>query len=938
METFLKEVAQQLWQEHPHDLDKVTVVFNNRRSGLFLQRQFCQMEDEAFFLPRIIGIDQLVSELGGLEIVPSEFLLFELFDIHRNLGGEGRKFETFEEFIPFGEIMLSDFTEIDLYQANAKQLFDNLHDMKSIGLWDIESPQMTPFQEKYLEFYHSLYQYYDQLHQRLANQHKAYGGMAYRQVAESIDSMVDNIQCSKIYFVGFNALSACEKNIIQHCVRRGIGRLITDGDAYYFNDKQQEAGHFLRKLKNDFDNISDYQEHFAIGQKNITITKCPENILQCKYAGQILAEQIQHTGHNPIEQTAVVLADEKLLLPVLNALPDGIKTANVTMGFPFTQTAVHSMVLKLLSLHQRRREKLFYHQDIRDLLTDYCMAKLLGTEGGHSRLTDAMADGHIIYADTETVKMLCQRIGGKPELIDILFTEEELTPSAWLEMTGKITEQLSSSDVLESNLKEQEALTCLTEIIHYFGDLQDQYHFIDSISVLTKIYTRLAQRRSVAFFGKPLQGLQILGMLETRNLDFKKVILLSANEGIIPSGKSSNTLIPLSLKREFNIPTYREKEAVYAYNFYRLLQRADEVHILVNTESNGMGKGEPSRFVLQLEQELLPKYPQHITLNKEVLSASSTAQSPSDIAQVAKDESILRRLEIMADHGFSPSALNQYRRCPMKFYYEYILSLRENDDLDDSLAQDEVGSIIHKVLERIYSPGEAGTKPINPEVLDQALANLDNLLEDAMSEKFQHGRSRIGRNHFFESVAKSQLSHFLKEEKQRLLHGGELSIVSTERKIEYSILLPNNEQLPSVKIQGIIDRIDIYNNHLRIIDYKTGKVEPKDLSVAEPKPNLMDVTDHWFQVMLYAWIYHRNEHPDLPLQSGIFPLRNLGADLMPITWGGADIVSPEHATTFETQLQQLVEDLTNPQIPFIAKPDKKRCKVCPFAETCKQSS
>lgn len=937
METFLKEVAQQLREEHPRDLDKVTVVFNNRRSGLFLQRQFLQM-DGAFFLPHIIGIDQLVTELGGLEIVPNEFLLFELFDIHKHLGGQGQASTSFEEFIPFGEIMLSDFTEIDHYQADAKQLFDNLRNLKSIGLWDIESPHMTPFQEKYLEFYHSLYQYYDQLHQRLARQHKAYSGMAYRWVAENIDSLAKETACSNIYFVGFNALSACEKSIIQYYVRLGIGRLITDGDAYYFDDERQEAGYFLRKLKKDFPNIGGYKEHFALDNKDITITKCPENILQCKYAGQILANQMQKESDNLIEQTAVVLADEKLLLPVLNALPAGVKTANVTMGFPFTQTAVHSMTLKLLSLHQRRKEGLFYHQDICNLLSDYCIAKLLGTENSHSQLTAAMVDEHIIYANNGMVRMLCQKIGGTPDLIDLLFTEEELTPTTWLDMIRKLTEHLSCNNALECNRKEQEALACLIQIIDYFENLQKQYQFINDISVLTKIYTRLAQRRSVAFFGKPLQGLQVLGMLETRNLDFKKVILLSANEGIIPSGRSSNTLIPLSLKKAFGIPTYREKDAVYAYNFYRLLQRADEVHILVNTESNGMGKGEPSRFVLQLEQELLARYPQQITLNKEILSTSGQTQQPTTISQVVKDDAILLRLKKLAENGFSPSALNQYRGCPMKFYYEYILSLRENDDINDDLAQDEVGSIIHKVLETIYHINDERPVPIKPKILDDALSNLDKLLTDALSDKYQHGRSHEGRNHFFESVAKSQLTHFLNEEKRRLQEGENLSIVGTEKDIDFSIEIKGNAHFSSAKIHGIIDRIDICNDHLRIIDYKTGKVVSKDLSVSESEPDLMTVTDQWFQVMLYAWIYYRKENPTLPLQSGIFPLRNLGSKLLHVSWDGADIVTPKHVETFETQLQQLVGDLLNPKIPFIAKPKSKLCKVCPFAETCKQSS
>lgn len=938
METFLSEVAQQLRNEHPSDLDQVIVVFNNRRSGLFLNRQFSQMGGEAFFLPRVIGIDQLVSELGGLQIVPNEFLLFELFDIHRQLSNDGRKFETFEEFISFGEIMLSDFTEIDLYCADAHQLFCNLHDLKAMDAWDVEAGGLTPFQEKYLSFYQSLYQYYEQLRQRLSDQHKAYGGMAYRQVAENIDSLVGRIRCNQIYFVGFNALSVCEKRIIQCFVRRGIGRLITDGDAYYYDDEHQEAGRFLRKLKNDFSDIGGYKEHFSIGHKKITITKCSENILQCKYAGQILANQVRQNADDPIEQTAVVLADEKLLLPVLNALPSEIKTANVTMGFPFSHTAVHTLALKLLSLHQRRHGAYFYHQDIRDVLTDYCIGKLLGADDRHSRLTAAMVAEHIIYADGSTVQALCQKIGIDFCTISFLFAAETPDPTAWLELIRKLTGLLYSSEALRCNAKDQEALVCLLEITDYFEGLQDQYHFIDNLSVLTKIYTRLAQRRSVAFYGEPLNGLQILGMLETRNLDFRRVILLSANEGILPSGLSANTLIPFSLKKHFGIPTYHEKDAVYAYNFYRLLQRADEVHILVNTESDGMGKGEPSRFVMQLQRELAERYPDHIGLRQEVLATANRSEQLTPTDSVAKDESVMQRLESLADKGFSPSALNQYRGCPMKFYYEYILSLREKDDIEDDLAQNEVGSIIHKVLEKAYPADPNRPVPVTEKMLDDALSSLDELLAQASSSEYRHGRSREGRNHFFESVAKSQLTRFLNDEKKRIQQGNSLSIVSTETPVSHPIPIHDNPFFTTARISGVIDRIDIYNECLRIIDYKTGRVTASELKVANADPDLAEVPDKWFQVMLYAWAYSRKTSNTLLLQSGIFPLRHLGADLMPTSWGGASLISPEQINAFEILLKQLIQELLNPQVPFIAKHDSKLCQVCPFAETCQQSS
>lgn len=938
METFLNEVARRIRKENPDGMDKTIVVFNNRRSGLFLNRQFTQMDGNAFFLPRIIGIDQLVSELGGLEIVPNEFLLFELFNIHRQLDADCQRFKTFEEFISFGEIMLSDFNEIDLYCVDAHQLFYNLHDIKALDAWDIESGRTTSFQEKYLAFYQSFYQHYEQLHQRLTEQHKAYSGMAYRWVSENIDTLSEKISCDKIYFVGFNALSTCEKRIIQCFVRRETGHLITDGDAYYFNDKNQEAGRFLRQLGELFPNIGGYKEHFAQNQKKITIVKCPENILQCKYAGQILANQIQLNSDDPVEQTAVVLADEKLLLPMLNAIPAEIKTANVSMGYPFSHTAVHALALKLLSLHQRRNGQYFYHRDILDLLTDYCVSKLLKSENCLSPLTHIMKAEHIIYADNNIVKSLCEKIHVDYDAVGFLFAEETPTPNAWLNMTRKLIGLFYSKEVLKNNCKEQEALLCLLETIDYLDSLQNKHHFLDSLSVLTKIYTRISQRRSVALYGEPLHGLQILGMLETRNLDFRKVILLSANEGIVPSGLGSNTLIPFNLKKQFHIPTYHEKDAVYAYNFYRLIQRAEEVYLLVNTESDGMGKGEPSRFVMQIQHELIKRYPRQIMLRQEVLATASQSELHPPANSINKDGNVLNRLKVLAAKGFSPSALNQYRSCPMKFYYEYILSLREKDKIEDDLAQNEIGTIIHKVLEKAYPAGKSQPTPVTAESLEEVTNHLDELLDQAVYDEYQHGRSRAGRNHFFESVAKNQLTRFLNDETERIRKGESLSIVGTETPVSCPIDIKNNPNFPSALICGVIDRIDICNGLLRIVDYKTGRVDTNEMTVSETVPNPMDVPDKWFQVILYAWLYSRTSGGDTPMQAGIFPLRSLGANLLPASWAGADIISPEQLNTFETLLHQLIDELLNPEIPFIAKHNSKLCQVCPFDKTCNQST
>lgn len=939
METFLAEVAQTLRANHPNDLDQVTVVFNNRRSGLFLRRQFASMEGKPFFLPRIIGIDELISELSNLEIVPNEFLLFELFHIHCAIGGENRKFATFEEFISFGDMMLADFSEIDLYCVDARSLFSNLHELKAIGEWDVESGQLTEFQKRYLEFYHSLYHYYDMLHQRLLTKGKAFSGMAYRYVAENIQALSPKGPNHKVYFVGFNALSTSENIIIRHYIQAGIGQLITDGDTYYFNDQNQEAGHFLRKHQSEgFPALFEYQDHFANSHKQVTIVSCPENVLQCKYAGKLLAEQVRNNPDNPIEKTAIVLADESLLMPTLNALPPEIKTANITMGYPFRSTTVNSLVVKLFSLHQRRRKELFYHQDIIDILTDNGICKTLGITNIHSKLMRQMAQSHIIYASADEIAEICQQIGCNLNKIKFLFSDNEPTPDEFLCMMEQLVKLFYADKVYANDKKEQEALACLWEIVRHFQDLQDEYHFVENLNVLSKIYTRLAQRRSVAFYGEPLKGLQILGVLETRNLDFKRIILVSANEGTIPSGRTNNTLIPYNLKVAFGIPTFHDKDAVYAYNFYRLLQRADDIHILYSTESDSMGKGSPSRFVLQVRRELALRYPNNISLQEQVLSATNNPSVVATTLERRKDESIIHKISEISSKGFSPSALNKYRNCPLKYYYENVLGIQESDAVSEDLERNELGSYIHAVLENIYSQDKG--KPVSAEMLQQSLDNIETLLGQVLEQQFNHGRSHIGCNHYLESVAKMQITKFLKTEIEQLKQGIPITIIGLEEKLAHQLNIEIDGQPYRATIAGIADRIDKWKETIRIIDYKSGKVNSRDLMVKDAEPDWAKVPDKWFQVMLYTWLFQHTHHTDTPHLAGIYPLGHLGAEFMPAQWEKDTFLTAEHLSSFEKMLQHLVGEILNPKISFYPNfnPKNSTCQYCTFLETCQSQT
>ena len=938
MDTFLKQVARRIADAHPQDTDRVLVVMNNRRSVRFFQRQFNGL-GRPMFLPRTMVIDDLVAEMGGLEIVKNEFLLFELYRIHTELGGEERKYKTFDEFISFGDLMLGDFSELDQYCVDARLLFGNLHALKGIGEWDIEGSELTPFQRDYLEFYRSLYDYYRLLHERLLSQGKAYSGMAYRHVAEQIGTLADGCPWEAVYFIGFNAVSECERRIIGEYVRRGIGHLLTDGDSYFLSP-EQEAGHFLRKHMDEFPEIRPTGTSlFGQGQRHITVVECPEAVLQCKYAGQLLERHPEWLREGEQESTAIVLADESLLLPTLNSLPDtgDDYRVNISMGYAYTDSNLHLLAQKLLSLHRNRNARGYYCGDLLEVLSDSYVGRLLGQPDLRRRTTRFLEEGNYIRCQANEIRTL---IGGTETLAspDLLFPDEPLTVDGWIATLTQLTAAMLNSGLLEGNNKERQAAGSLAEIMAYLAELQQTYHYIDTFDTLEKIYSRLARRHSIDLIGEPLSGLQILGVLETRNLDFRRVVLLSTNEGMIPSGRGGNTLVPHELKQAFGLPTYREKDSVYAYNFYHLLLRAEEVYLVFSSESEAMGKGEASRFIRQVESELAPRFGievQHIIVNnneppKEVENGEWKVES--------KSPSLMKKLLGLADRGFTPTGFDDYLECPLRYCYTQVLRISKEEALDDDLDASQLGTCIHNVLEKIYSPYVG--RAVEAAGLKQALADLPQLMEAEFREYYLHGRDTEGRNRFYHSVAETQLRNLLSKEVALLEQGHRLEMVAVEQMIEPPYLLCHTPDGAPVRLRGKVDRIDRLDGQLRVIDYKTGHLDDKEIAYSST-PNRngeVVIPGKWFQLMCYALLYARSlatHHSSLTtLQAGIYPLRHLQSGVRLASWDSTTGITPAMLDDFEGLLRELCLELLNPDVPFRAATRKEHCRYCDVRSFC----
>lgn len=937
MKSFLEETAETLVKKYGNDLSQISIIFNNRRSGIYFKRSLEAAVNGACFLPQIISMDDYIQKVSGMTIVPHEYLLFELYDIHTKIGVANNRYKTFESFISFAEMMLSDFSEIDLYKVNAKDLFSNLHRIKEIEEWEVDAPSEMSFQKQYLEFYKSIYNYYEELHHRLQDQKKAYSGMAYRIASEKVGSQT--VDKDHLYFVGFNVLSTSEFEIINTLYRQGKATLLTDGDDYYFSDEKQEAGLFLRKHATTFKGIGPFENHFK-ANKTIKIISCPENLIQAKYAGALLSDIKQKQGEekDKLEDTALILADEKMIVPVLNSIPYNKEGVNVTMGYPYTYTLTHSTVCKIIALYERSRGGAFHNKEVAAVLNDNLISKIINSEDKQNKIAEELQKKKTNYCNIDHLFELAKNISIDIEPIRYLFDNQEITTDKILADFGHIAKSLQENKKIQENKKEIVAIETLKETIAYFSELQQSHQFITDLPTFKKLYTSFTKRKNVSLIGEPLSGLQILGMLEARNLDFKRLIMLSVNEGILPSEKSTNTFITNDLRAYFGLPGHAEKDAVYANHFYRLLQRSEEIYLLYNTQTSGSSKGELSRYIQQIKCELAPKY-HNINIEEQTIIAENNQEETAKPTSpdVTKTQAILNKIEYIAsEKGFSPTALNNYRSCPKKFYYTNILGINEKEEYTDELDQSELGTFIHQVICEIFTQALDKKGYVVCDELKKQKENLEKTVEAAFSRITSDHPN--GKNHLLLSIAKTQIDKLLEKEINRIKSGDTIHILILEQSLQATLSIQIGGKEKQVNISGTADRIDQVDGHPRIIDYKTGKTEAKDLIIDFDKP----LSDKSFQVLTYAWLYQNYDTNTKPtatssdtIESGIYPLRLTSSAYIPATYKNNPELNTEVIKQYQQQLKELITEICDPEATFRCEPrDAKSCEYCPMKSAC----
>lgn len=959
MESFLKLVAADLYKHTEGNLAHTAVVFPNKRAGLFFNEYLAQESDSPIWSPAYVSISELFRSLSPWEVGDPVKLVCELYKIFRR---ETQSTETLDDFYFWGEMLISDFDDADKNKVDTDKLFSNLQDLRNIMddytfiddeqeeairqfFQNFSIERRTALKERFISLWDVLGNIYKGFRESLASQNIAYEGMMYRHVIEHLD--VDKLPYEKYVFVGFNVLNKVEHTLFTQLKDVGKAVFYWDYDEFYMKENRQavthEAGEFIRRNLRDFPSplSGELFKNLSKPKEVHYIASSTENA-QARY----LPQWIRNNLTTPEKETAVVLCNEALLQPVLHSLPAEVKHVNITMGFPLSQTPVYSFLIALLELHTHGfnfKSGRYTFQSVVTLLKHPYTRQLTGQA---ELLEKELTRNNRFYPLPGEL--------GKDEFLTRLFTP----------LSGNLNLCIRLSETLQQVAGIYQANTSGTEDTDAFNQLYRESLFKayttinrfrtlieeDELTVQSETFRRLLVKvlsaTNIPFHGEPAIGMQVMGVLETRNLDFRHLVLLSVNEGQLPKSGGDSSFIPYNLRKAFGMTTIEHKIAVYAYYFYRLLQRAERITLMYNTSSDGLNRGEWSRFMLQF----LIEWPHPIT--RQFLEAGQSPQGTSPIT-VEKTPDVMRRMQSLFDvranpkAKFSPSALNFYLDCPLKFYYRYVAGLSAPDEVSAEIDSATFGSIFHYAAEHIYKDLTTHGKVINKEALETLLRN-EVKLQDYVDTAFKKLFFNVPQNekpeyNGVQLINSAVIARYLKQLLQNDLRYAPFTFIASEMEVDEPIDIQTPKGVIKSRIGGIIDRMDSKDGTLRIVDYKTGgdaDTPPHVESLFIPDKKR---SNYVFQTFLYAAIMCRKQ-PTMKIAPALLYIHRAATETYSPVIQMGEPRKPKEAVEdfskyekeYRERLQGLLEEIFNPEKSFTQTEIIEKCTYCDFKALCKR--
>ena len=959
MESFLKLVAADLYKHTEGNLAHTAVVFPNKRAGLFFNEYLAQESESPIWSPAYVSISELFRSLSPWEVGDPVKLVCELYKIFRR---ETQSTETLDDFYFWGEMLISDFDDADKNKVDTDKLFSNLQDLRNIMddytfiddeqeeairqfFQNFSIERRTALKERFISLWDVLGNIYKGFRESLASQNIAYEGMMYRHVIEHLN--VDKLPYEKYVFVGFNVLNKVEHTLFTQLKDAGKAVFYWDYDEFYMKENRQavthEAGEFIRRNLRDFPSplSGELFKNLSKPKEVHYIASSTENA-QARY----LPQWIRNNLTTPEKETAVVLCNEALLQPVLHSLPAEVKHVNITMGFPLSQTPVYSFLIALLELHTHGfnfKSGRYTFQSVVTLLKHPYTRQLTGQA---ELLEKELTRNNRFYPLPGEL--------GKDEFLTRLFTP----------LSGNLNLCIRLSETLQQVAGIYQANTSGTEDTDAFNQLYRESLFKayttinrfrtlieeDELTVQSETFRRLLVKvlsaTNIPFHGEPAIGMQVMGVLETRNLDFRHLVLLSVNEGQLPKSGGDSSFIPYNLRKAFGMTTIEHKIAVYAYYFYRLLQRAERITLMYNTSSDGLNRGEWSRFMLQF----LIEWPPPIT--RQFLEAGPSPQGTSPIT-VEKTPDVMRRMQSLFDvrtnpkAKFSPSALNYYLDCPLKFYYRYVAGLSAPDEVSAEIDSATFGSIFHYAAEHIYKDLTTHGKVINKEALETLLRN-EVKLQDYVDTAFKKLFFNVPQNekpeyNGVQLINSAVIARYLKQLLQNDLRYAPFTFIASEMEVDEPIDIQTPKGVIKSRIGGIIDRMDSKDGTLRIVDYKTGgdaDTPPHVESLFIPDKKR---SNYVFQTFLYAAIMCRKQ-PTMKIAPALLYIHRAATETYSPVIQMGEPRKPKEAVEdfskyekeYRERLQGLLEEIFNPEKSFTQTEIIEKCTYCDFKALCKR--
>lgn len=905
MLTFLEETLKTVRDGHS-DLSEIKFILPSKRAGSFLRNLLKKEANSTQFAPEIVSIEDFVEDLSELAIIDNTELLFKSYKAYLDTTSIRDK-ESFENYSTWAITLLNDFNEIDRYMVPTNDFFEYLANIKTLERWGVEKETSTII-SNYLQFWESLPDFYLNLKILLEKEHTGFQGMVYRKAATNVNRYIENNPDKKHVFIGFNALNIAEQQIIQSLLATGKSEIYWDTDNFFIKNPHHSASLFITKYLKEWDYFSNHQKpefpsNFE-SEKSFKVVEVQKNVGQAKYVGELLSSLPIET----LKKTAIVLGDETMLSPLLHSLPENVSHINVTMGMPIKNFPGPTFFELLFNLQLRAGENLYY-KDIMSILNHPFGQSLVSSAPD---ITKKINRENITHITSDTLLKSSNPADGA--MLQLLFENWNDNGPRAIETTLKLLGHLSGK--VGKNTIEMLIVQKLLEIFQNIQALSEKYPYINSIKTVFTLFSELIETTTLDFEGDAFEGLQVMGVLETRVLDFENIIITSVNEGIFPSGKSNASFITYDLKQQFKLPLYMEKDAIYTYHFYRLLQRAKNITLLYSGHSEGMNSGEKSRFLSQLEVDA------HKNHSYEKLVFSSHINiTPAIPKTINKTEEVMLRIKMLGEKGFSPSALTSYIRNPIDFYFQKILMLQEIEEVEENVASNTLGTIVHDTLEAFYQPLEGSFLTIS--ALEDMKKRIHEEVTKQFHKTFKGGTFSRGKNLIVFEVAKRYIQNFINLEIAEVKAGNEIEIVQIETKLTMKV--PIEEIEFPINLRGIVDRVDRYNGKLRIIDYKTGNVQQSDLEITEWETIIEDYKhSKAFQVLAYAtMISEEGDFKDA--EAGIISFKNLSSGFLSFgTKTGPrsprlNEITEEVLGTFLEELKKLIMEICDPNIPFIEK-------------------